>query len=243
MRTKVGNKWIISWYMPVIPTYHGDMKNRPYTYYVENKRKDIAGNLWCIETVLRSLDSPVYKVVEYFGGIGAFSLFIQDILKPEVHEAYDIDENCVDIYSNTFPAVDVAVGDFYELAGIDTNVAVLDFETYTARTSITDDRDFDTVRKVFEASDVVVLVDTAMGWLHLNYDVYSKLLHRSIDSADSYFQALSEYYYLNEGFAITTVASHARASYMALVRSDCIPRVKHIRAPKEADTWFEIVER
>ncbi|GAI79978.1 unnamed protein product [marine sediment metagenome] len=134
MKIKLGNKWIVSWYMPDIPKYCGDMKNRPYTYYVEHKRKDVAGNIWCMETVLRSLsiDKPVPRVVEYFGGIGGISLFVQDILKPEVHEAYDIDINCIDIYSNTFPDVDVSYGDFYKIAGIPADVSVLDFETYLA---------------------------------------------------------------------------------------------------------------
>jgi hypothetical protein len=222
-------------------------QDRPYTHYLSSKRLDIARNLWCASrTINYAVESGCIRpgvdtVIEYFGGLGTMSRIIQDVIHPPVHIVYDVDKFCVDYLRKYLGnGAQVEQGNFFDVVGIPANVAFLDVETFTLLKM--DALFIKALTRAFACYNTIVLVDTAVGKYHLNYEAYGNAFRTPVPTLEDYFKRLSDWYDTVFGWSILSVASHVRASYMLMYPVESLPdNILFEYAPKEADGYFEVV--
>lgn len=115
---------------------------------------------------------------EYFGGMGAQSLMIQDTFGPERHTVMDYSAEAVKHIAREVPSVLAMQADAYDgMPAWPADLVGLDFGDLTAWKTREGQPHRELLDRVFEASPkAVVLTDIACRYLHLHRERYESLL-------------------------------------------------------------------
>jgi hypothetical protein len=132
---------------------------------------------------------------EYFGGIGAQSLMIQELFEPEVHYVTDYSPDAVKHLSTALPfCVDVGRADAYNDPGeiYPAQLVGLDFGDLTVWKTREGQPHRELLDRVFASEPkAVVLTDIACRYLHLHRERYESLLGAgTCVSYETYLEAL-----------------------------------------------------
>lgn len=121
----------------------------------------------------------VSSAVEYFGGLGAQSLMIQELFKPEVHVVYDYSNEAVNHIDVHVPNATVIQADSYDPVWNQpfADLVGLDFGDLTVWKTREGEKHRALMDRVFaEDPKGVVLTDVACRYLHLHRERYETLL-------------------------------------------------------------------
>lgn len=171
-----------------------------FHHWVLKYPNQVSGHLtrsWHAYQSVLSLYGPgvIKSAVEYFGGIGAHALMIQELFEPEKHVVYDYSQDAVEHLRRAVPLdVQVEWGDAYHPANhVAADLVAFDCGDMTAWRT----RDGENVRmaldRIFEAEPKAVLItDIACPYLHLHRSRYESLLGPgTCETYESYMYALA----------------------------------------------------
>lgn len=166
----------------------------------------------------QSLDGiSVHSAVEYFGGIGAQSLMIQEMFAPYTHIVMDYSDEAVEhLYCQGF---DARQADSYDLASYQqADLVGLDFGDLTVWKTREGEKHRDLLDRVFAGQPKgVVLTDVACRYLHLHRERYETLLGAgTCASYPSYLDALADRLEVLYGYVMVGGFYHRWSTVMAL---------------------------
>ena len=161
---------------------------------------------------------------EYFGGMGAHALMIQELWQPGYHYVLEFSRDAVDHLDSTLPrGVQAAHGDSYRSANTQSaDIVALDFGDLTVFKAQEGKPHGDLLERVFMLEPKgVVVTDIAARYLHLQKKSYEPLL--GVGTCDSYEDYLTAFYaQIRERFGykrLTTYDNHW-SSVTSLVPED-----------------------
>lgn len=155
---------------------------------------------------------------EYFGGMGAQSLIIQELFAPATHAVADYARESVTHMRRALPGhIDVDVADAYDGTSHPADLVGLDFGDLTVWKLRPGQPHRDLVDRVFAAEPrAVVVTDVASPRLHLHRDRYETMLGEgSCASYPSYLLALGEWFERTYGYVLVAGFYHRGAAKMA----------------------------
>lgn len=186
----------------------------------------------CAYQAVREAYGPkgIRTVREYFGGMGAQSLMIEDLFQPSYHAVYDYSFEATQHLKRVLSAeVIVEQRDSYEkpMFRDSQDLVGLDFGDLTAWKVFVSTRHphralLDNV--VFSAEPrAVVLTDIACRYLHLNRDKYEEALGAgTCDTYEDYLAAFAAKLESVYGYRLLAGFSHRWSTVMALVPQDLL---------------------
>lgn len=167
-----------------------------------HKRAPTLTAAWFVYNALVDIIPPneVQSVVEYFGGIGAHALIIENVYSPNYHRVSEYSKEAVQHLERTLsamPPFDVRLADAY-VPSLDwegfPDLVSLDFGDLTAwKTKKRSDLHRGLLDRVFAREPrAVVITDVAARYLHLHRNRYESLLGPgSCESYGSYLVAFT----------------------------------------------------
>lgn len=181
---------------------------------------------WIAYQSLANLYQPeeINSAREYFGGMGAHALMIQELWSPEYHYVLENSSDAVDHLEKTLPPGIVAAhSDSYKPANTQAaDIVALDFGDLTVWKAQEGKPHGDLLERVFMLEPkAVVMTDIAARYLHLQKKSYEPLLGEgSCESYEIYLEAF--YRQIQERFGykrVVTVDNHW-SSVTSLVPGD-----------------------
>lgn len=166
--------------------------------------------------------SQLNSAVEYFGGIGAQTLMIQDAFAPAEHHVYDYSDEAVEHLTTTFAGTPVQVSraDSYNPASIrQADLVGLDFGDLTAWKAQAGRPAGDMLERVFMLEPkAVVITDVAARYLHLQKVAYEPILGQdTCDSYEDYLDAFAAHIWERFGYQRVTSYDNHWSSVTAFV--------------------------
>jgi hypothetical protein len=133
---------------------------------------------WHAYRALAGLHPNVHTAMEYFGGLGAQSLMIEELWAPRYHGVYDTSTEAVRHIAAHVPGVFVMEADSYNPVHYDeADIVGLDFGDLTAWKTREGTQHRALLDRVFAGEPKgVVLTDVAARYLHLHRRKYESLL-------------------------------------------------------------------
>jgi hypothetical protein len=191
---------------------------------------------WLAYSSLKNVytDDAIQTVTEYFGGMGAQSLMIQELFFPDAHTVGDYSAQAVDHLRRELPeAVTVRQHDAYgpepdppmfaDLVG-------LDFGDLTAWKTRDGQPHRKLLDRVFEKDPMaVVFTDISCRYLHLHRERYESLLGAgTCDTYPHYLEALLNRFQLLYGYTLCAGYYDRWSAVMALVPDGYEPEDAHL---------------
>lgn len=210
------------WAMPLEPPTKGD---RWFLDWALESPQGVSGHLsssWHAYLSLLDLYQPeeINSAREYFGGIGAHALMIQELFAPADHVVMDFSRHSVEHLQQVLPALHVRQGDAYDpRSTFSADLVGLDFGDLTVwkiREGNDRRRLLDRVFKL--KPKAVVLTDIAGPRLHLQRERYETLLGPgTCASYPCYLIALATLLEEIYGYRLHAGFYHRWSTVMALV--------------------------
>lgn len=151
---------------------------------------------WCCYQLVQELGIEVSSAVEFFGGLGAQSMMIQELFAPPSHVVMDYSHEAVDHIKTQVPEVCAHQADSYDpLWQHKADLVGLDFGDLTVWKTRIGEAHRGLLDRVFEDEPkAVVLTDIACRYLHLHRDRYETLLGAGTCSTyELYLAAFARY--------------------------------------------------
>lgn len=174
----------------------------------------------CSYQLVKELGIEVDSAIEFFGGIGAQSLMIQDLFAPAHHVVMDYSQEAVTHIKAQVPGVTVFQADSYDPMWTHrADLVGLDFGDLTVWKTRKGEPHRGLLDRVFaEEPKAVVLTDIACRYLHLHRDRYEKLLGRgTCSSYEKYLDAFAVYLEALYGYRMVGGFHHRWSTVMALL--------------------------
>lgn len=177
-------------------------------------------------------------VKEYFGGIGAHALMLQDLLQPSDHAVSDASHAAVEHLQGTLPgSVRVQRADAYA-SGTPwmADLAVLDFGDLTVWKAQPGTPRGNLLDKVFSMKPLAVTVtDIAARYLHLQKKLYETVLGEgTCGSYESYLEAFSRQLEQRYGYVLLEGNYTRWSCVMAFVPAGLTSRGRFFPLPADA---------
>lgn len=167
---------------------------------------------------------------EYFGGFGAQSLMIADLLEPRAHTVIDRSAGAAAWLQDGLRHRDILVqqADSYEPGSYaPADLVGLDFGDLTAWRLRPGQPQRELLDRVFSGSPkAVVITDVAGPRLHLHRERYGKVLHRrpqSLTSYPTYLYALDDWFRAHYDYRMVRGYWHRWSAVLALVPTSVSP--------------------
>lgn len=178
--------------------------------------------------------NSITTAVEYFGGMGAQSLMIQDLFDPVEHFAYDYSAEAVAHIKAQVPGVMALHVDSYDATlHMPSDLVGLDFGDLTVWKTREGEQHRDLLDRVFAGEPKgVVLTDIACRYLHLHRERYENLLGAgSCATYETYLEALSDRLEALYGYVMVGGFHHRWSTVMALVPAGVSQRQAFVPTP------------
>lgn len=170
----------------------------------------VAGDVWCYYNTVKQLELyDVHSALELFAGAGMMSIMLRDLVAPNTHKLYDIDNGCVghlssmDFDADVIDAFKVGadVCGEYDFISLDCNATLIKLQSdpYSALFDVT----------LASGPDIVHLSDNALAYLHANGKAYFNRFGVEVSNIRDYINLMSKWSYDNYGYSVT-VAYHTR---------------------------------
>lgn len=217
------------WTIPLPPDTHGGGKW--FRDWALRSPKQVSTHLtagWHAYHALQDYYGPRYlrllSAHEYFGGVGAQSLVIEELINPHLeHSVFEISPDAVDHLTRVLPPhVDVQHADSYAPSSrVPADIVGLDFGDFTIWKARNSEPHSELLDYVFHSgAKGVVLTDVAGPHLHLHRERYETLLGKgSCQTYDSYLYHLADWVWYTYGYKIIRGCSHRWSTVMAFVPS------------------------
>lgn len=205
--------------------------------YVVRSPRDSGVHLaagWRSYLALADIYPHMDTAVEYFGGMGAQSLMIQELWEPPDHVVIDYSEEAVRHIKDQVEGVTVWQADSYEPRWhYPADLVGLDFGDLTAWKTREGEPHRDLLDRVFAGQPkAVVLTDIACRYLHLHRERYESLLGAGTCATyETYLEALSDRLEALYGYVMVGGFYHRWSTVMALVPAGVAPRRTFIPTP------------
>lgn len=177
----------------------------------------------------------IESTVEYFGGMGAQSLMIQDLWSPDQHIVLDYSHEAVAHIKDQVEGVVAMQADSYAVESFVPGVDLvgLDFGDLTVWKTRPMEKHRALLDRVFEdGPKAVVLTDIACRYLHLHRQRYETLLGSgTCGSYTDYLHALADRLEDMYGYVMVGGFWHRWSTVMALVPSGVAPRREFVETP------------
>lgn len=177
----------------------------------------LTAGLKCYEM---AADLDIYSAVEYFGGIGAQSLMIQDLFRPEDHVVMDYSPEAARHLARLGGKWVSDWADSYEPRNYRTaDLVGLDFGDLTVWKTREGEKHRELMNRVFDGEpQAVVLTDVACRYLHLHRERYETLLGAGTCATyPSYLDALADRLEALYGYVMVGGFYHRWSTVMTLV--------------------------
>jgi hypothetical protein len=164
--------------------------------------------------------------VEFFGGIGAQSLMIQDLFAPRNHVVRDYSLEAVAHIKAQVPGVYAHQADSYDpMWQHRADLVGLDFGDLTVWKTRQGEPHRGLLDRVFEEEPkAVVLTDVACRYLHLHKERYETLLGAgTCITYETYLEALARYFRRIYGYVVVRGFWHRWSTVMVLVPRPAVP--------------------
>jgi hypothetical protein len=228
------------WTMP-LPERSGDEWFLDWVLKSPHQRSTAAG--WAAYQALALVEPEMRTAHEFFGGVGAQSLMIQDLWAPKSHLAMDYTPESA-AHLSTIPGVTALQADSYDpkWSSQGADLVALDFGDFTVWKSREGEQHRALIDRVFaEEPKGVVMTDIACRYLHLHRTRYETLLGAGrCESYQTYLEALADRFEALYGYTMVGGFWHGRwSSVMAFAQEGT--RVKFAPAP-ESPVGLKVVE-
>lgn len=174
---------------------------------------------WLALNSIKDLD--ITSAREYFGGIGAQALMIEELFSPETHMALEFSEQAVDHMRRELPAhIYVGHADSYDPSSCSpADLVALDFGDLTVWKTREGQKHRELLDRVFaHHPKAVLLTDISCRYLHLHRERYETLLGPgTCDTYEHYLYALIGRLEELYGYTLRAGFSHRWSTVMALV--------------------------
>jgi hypothetical protein len=164
---------------------------------------------------------------EYFGGMGAQALMVQEVFRPSYHSVSDFSEDAVNHMNRVLPRhVAVSQADAYHSARRQADLVMLDFGDLTAWKTREDLPHRKLLDDVFAMEPkAVVFTDIACRYLHLHRERYETLLGTgTCGSYEAYLEALLSRFEALYGYRLVDGYWDRWSAVMALVPDGVVRR-------------------
>lgn len=201
------NPWYLSWALKSVPHISQSIT---------------AG--WHAYNSIREL--PVRSCREYFGGMGAQSLIIRELFRPEYHVVMDYAPGSVEHLKRTLQWDDIYQADAYSPESFEpADLVALDFGDMTVWKTREGQPHRQLLDRVFSAEpQAVVITDIAGPRLGLHRSRYESLLGPgSCASQETYLNALVYRFESLYGYTLAGGFYHRGAAKLAMVPSGTLP--------------------
>lgn len=198
-------------------------KEKWFLDYVVRSPADAGVHLtagWCCYRLIKDAGIEVNSAVEFFGGIGAQSLMIQEMFAPRSHVVLDYSHEAVKHIKSQVPQVYAHQGDSYDpMWQHRADLVGLDFGDLTVWKTREGEPHRGLLDRVFEEEPkAVVLTDIACRYLHLHRERYETLLGAgSCATYETYLDALAKYLRRLYGYVVMKGFWHRWSTVMVLV--------------------------
>lgn len=206
--------------------------------YVVRSPRDAGIHLtagWMCYQLVKELGIEVKSAVEFFGGMGAQSMMIQDLFSPANHVVRDFSNEAVAHIKAQVPGVYAHQADSYDpMWAHRADLVGLDFGDLTVWKTRKGEAHRGLLDRVFEEEPkAVVLTDIACRYLHLHRERYDTILGRygSVATYESYLQALATYLLSLYGYRMAGGWWHRWSTVMVLVPRGVAPVGKFLPTP------------
>lgn len=212
-----------------------DSEEQWFLDYVLRSPRDAGIHLtagWHAYRALAELGVEAETALEYFGGMGAQSMMIQELFKPSMlHVVYDNSAEAVDNISRNleYPVVAIQADSYKPGSWQAVDLVGLDFGDLTVWKTREGEKHRDLLDRVFAGKpEGVVLTDVACRYLHLHRERYETLLGAgSCASYPEYLEALADRLEELYGYVMVAGFWHRWSTVMALApagsRGEFIP--------------------
>lgn len=193
----------------------------------------LTAGLWAYNLV-HKLDIEIDSAVEFFGGMGAQSLMIQDLFAPPSHVVMDYSQEAVDHIKKQVPGVTAIQADSYDqMWAHKADLVGLDFGDLTAWKTRREEPHRGLLDRVFEEEPkAVVLTDIACRYLHLHRERYESLLGPgTCGSYESYLDALAFQLWHLYDYVVAGGFWHRWSTVMVLVPQGVAPAGDFVPTP------------
>lgn len=235
MELIVCEKWTMT-----LPERSGDEWFLDWVLKSPHQRSTAAG--WAAYQALAAVEPTMESAVEYFGGVGAQSLMIQDLWAPTTHVAMDYTPEAA-AHMATLPGVAAFQANSYDpLEHRPAELVALDFGDFTVWKTREGQQHRQLIDRVFaDEPKGVVLTDIACRYLHLHRERYETLLGAgTCDGYPGYLEALADRFEALYGYVMVGGYQHGRwSSVMAFARQG--DRAPFVAAP-ESPVGLKVVE-
>jgi hypothetical protein len=191
--------------------------------YVVRSPRDSGVHLtagWCAYQLVKELGVEVNSAVEFFGGIGAQSLMIQELFSPRSHVVMDYSHEAVEHIKAQVPGVYAHQADSYDpMWAHRADLDCLDFGDLTVWKTRKGRAHRGLLDRVFEEEPkAVVLTDIACRYLHLHKERYETILGAgSCKTYEKYLYSLALYLFRIYGYEMVGGFYHRWSTVMVLV--------------------------
>ena len=214
MKLIVCEKWTMT-----LPERSGDEWFLDWVLKSPHQRSTAAG--WAAYQALKKVEPTMGGAVEYFGGVGAQSLMIQELWSPSEHTALDYTPEAA-THMATLPGVTAYQANSYDpLEHRPADLVALDFGDFTVWKTREGENHRALIDRVFSSEPKgVVLTDVAPRYLHLHRTRYETLLGPGrCESYPSYLEALADRFEALYGYVMVGGYWHGRwSSVMAFAQ-------------------------
>lgn len=173
--------------------------------------------------------------VEYFGGMGAQSMMIQEIFFPHTHRVLDYSQEAVDHIQKQVegPSLIRQADSYDPVNTYRADLVGLDFGDLTVWKTRDGEQHRGLLDRVFAGEPKgVVLTDIACRYLHLHRSRYESLLGAGTCATyETYLEALSDRLEALYGYVMAGGFHHRWSTVMALVPAGVAPRREFVPTP------------
>lgn len=190
-------------------------KAKGYYEYANDRPLETGKNALCVEYLLKTLPRGNDIVAEHFGGVGVFATVIQNVLPPQNHFLFEIDDDCLAQLRSAFghiSNVSVNWGDATENIGtIAADIFVMDFPFMTIKRYPEWESQWHAM--VDTHPRAILWMDGASRYLHFHKERYSEVFGERVETIEDYTRAMSRFMMRTHGYAITDMAWQHACSY------------------------------
>jgi hypothetical protein len=189
-----------------------------YYQYLNSRHLETGKNVKCTMWLLRNMPKGL-KIVEPFGGVGVFSVALQEELKPSSHIITELDEQCVEQLKHSlknYKTAKVIHGDAHELLGVEpADIYDCDFPFFTlSRFQDGNSWNKEFERMVSHNPKAIIVTDGSSCRYHWVYKPLQKRGFEVNENRESYAYAIGKYIHSLYGYSVTGCAYHANCFYL-----------------------------
>ena len=190
-----------------------------YYQYVNDSKlraqtgKNIQCVMWCLQNTPKGL-----RLEEPFGGVGVFSVALNNVLKPSHHKIIELDEECYNQLKHAlrnYDNVEIIHGDSHiHMATTPMDICVADFPYF----GVTRYKDglwrAELERTVSYKPQKILITDGCRFMFHMHWNRYKNKYDDNITSdPKTYVNMMSKILYDDFGYSVTRCAYHGSCFY------------------------------